>query len=206
MTVSEIDMEFGFKVVIDYDDWDNNPRENYDNLSTMVCAHRRYDLGDIQLKVDGERNLKDDIADVVAENGEIEWLPLFLFDHSGISMSTSSDSFSAFDAPGWDWGVVGFIYVTHEKIKEEYSELNESTIKIAREVMVGEVEEYDKYLRGEIYSFVVESPDGKNVESCGGIYEIEDAEREGKEVADYYIEKLRSQKKSNDIFLFSEVA
>ena len=36
-------------------------------------------------------------------------LPLYLMDHSGLSIRTSSELFRMCDSAGWDWGCVGFI-------------------------------------------------------------------------------------------------
>ena len=35
-----------YKLKIEYDDMPLNPRTDNDNFGTMVCWHRRYDLGD----------------------------------------------------------------------------------------------------------------------------------------------------------------
>lgn len=70
-------------------------------------------------------------------------LPLYLYDHSGITMSTNR-----FNCP-WDSGQVGYIYLTREKYEKETA--LEFTIKAAHEILTGEVETYDYYLTGEVY-------------------------------------------------------
>lgn len=90
-------------------------------------------------------------------NRPVEIMPLYLYDHSGITISTSSSSFQAFDSVGWDWGLLGFIYLTHEKIKENWSNIEDEDIpEKSAEVMQAEVEEYDQFLRGDIYGFILE--------------------------------------------------
>ena len=89
-------------------------------------------------------------------------LPLYLYDHSGITMSTGS-----FGCP-WDSGQVGIIWVSHEKIREEYGEVTAETIEKAERCLRGEVEVYDLYLRGNCFGFLVEDDDGEHVDSCGG--------------------------------------
>jgi len=42
-------------------------------------------------------------------------LPLYLYDHSGITMNTTG--FSC----GWDSGQVGYIVMSYEKIRKEYN-------------------------------------------------------------------------------------
>lgn len=103
----------------------------------------------------------DDTAEQIQDVGEAASkmavvLPLFLMDHSGLSISTSSAHFRACDSAGWDWGQVGFIWVTHENVKKEYGEVNDETIKKAEACLESEVETYDHYLQGDIYGYVLE--------------------------------------------------
>jgi hypothetical protein len=78
-------------------------------------------------------------------------LPLFLYDHSGITMSTGR-----FSCP-WDSGQVGFIYVSREKVREEYGwkvitkKREEKIVEILRD----EVKTYDQYLTGDVYGYIV---------------------------------------------------
>lgn len=87
--------------------------------------------------------------------------PLYLLDHSGISISMSS-----FHDP-WDSGQVGWVYVSHEKIKEEYGAVTDETVKMAETVLRGETERYDCYLTGQCYGFKF-FQDGVEKESCWG--------------------------------------
>ena len=70
-------------------------------LGTMVCWHRRYALGDAHHYSDPQAFSRE----VTARTAVI--LPLYLFDHSGLTISTSSGAFRACDPAGWDWGQVG---------------------------------------------------------------------------------------------------
>ena len=159
------------EVTIEMDDDPLNPRTDHDNLGTMVCAHRNYVLGDVQVSSGDAHDIPE--GSVV--------LPLFLFDHSGLTISTTSASFSAFDSQGWDWGQLGVIYVSPEKIREEYSTkriTNKLREKVG-DILRDEVNTYDTYLLGEVYSFVVEEVSDckycgeetrKNIDSCGGFF------------------------------------
>ena len=181
-----------------------------------------------------------ELVEIVKEENVI--LPLYLYDHSGITMNTTG--FSC----GWDSGVVGFIYCSKKDFREEtgYSE-NElfsvdvnrtpvagESVKVkgheekswngygkiisiehematidfdymkapsfkkeenvvivpltditdvqsdkATDMLRGEVETYDQYLRGEVYGYVVEKKVGcaccghveiEEVDSCWGFY------------------------------------
>jgi hypothetical protein len=156
----------GLKVYLAQDEDACNPREEYDNMGTMVCWHRRYSLGDKH-----EFKSPDDFLEWWKENGKGGvLLSLYLYDHSGITMSTAP-----FSCP-WDSGQVGWIYVTADKIKQEYRS-DPDAAKRAEEYLKGEVETYDQYLRGEVYGYILEGPDGE-VDSCWGFFGLKYAKDE----------------------------
>lgn len=218
-----------------YSEWCDDPRKECDPFGSMVCWHRRYDLGDnhhyddpedfltnmviehcdpasifrfvksgnckearltynrsakewaLESLWNGEwyqedsyapglsaKNLPTYFIDKVVELltvGEkhtlldgvkgLVILPLFLYDHSGLSMNASG-----FSCP-WDSGQVGWIYATPADIADEYGNITDETIERARLLLLSGVETYDCYLRGECYGFA--TYEGKNeVDSCGG--------------------------------------
>lgn len=107
------------KVVLSiyFDSCPTNPRE-WDNLGTMVCGHRRYDLGDEQAQNIGLYNSWDEWLEneIIKPNGgeeNVVYLPLYLYDHGGITMNTTG-----FSCP-WDSGQVGWIYATKDRFREE---------------------------------------------------------------------------------------
>lgn len=127
-------------IKIYYDQSPENPRQNGDYLGTFVMWHRNYEMSDEKPDCDPQEFLE-------GLGKECEILPVYMMDHSGISLSTGS-----FGCP-WDSGQVGFIYVMHEKIKKEYGDLTEETKAKAREVLEREIKEIDLYVRGEVYGF-----------------------------------------------------
>lgn len=88
------------------DEHAENPRE-WENLAVMVCWHRRYNLGDKHYFKD-----PDDFKKKVKEKDNII-LPLYLYDHSGITISTSPFGCQ------WDSGQVGFIYCSKKRFLKE---------------------------------------------------------------------------------------
>lgn len=90
-------------------------------------------------------------------------LPLYLYDHGGITMSTGS-----FSCP-WDSGQVGYIYLPKKKIEEEFSGLKRTSDDF-RTYLNGEVETYDQYLTGDVWGFVIEDPEGEQLDSCWGFF------------------------------------
>lgn len=131
------------KVIQDQDP--SSPRE-WDNLGVMACWHRRYNLGDVQPKQDPEEWLKEN-----APKGSIV-LPLYLYDHSGISMSVGSFG------DVWDSGQVGWIVATPEAIRKNFMK-KRITAKMratAEAVLKSEVKTYDDFLTGNVWGFTVE--------------------------------------------------
>ena len=163
-----------------------SPRE-WDNLGHMICWHSRYNLGDKHEYEDPKEFLKtlvfqftdkemseihkmdnNDLLSIIREHAVI--LPLYLYDHGGITMNTTG--FSCL----WDSGHVGWIYVTHDEIVKEYGSLE---IEKARSVLEAEVQAYDQYLRGNIYGFELKEKvkceccghiEYENIDSCYGFY------------------------------------
>lgn len=93
-------------------------------------------------------------------------LPLFLYDHSGITMSTAA--FSCI----WDSGQVGWIYITRERIVAEYGwkVLTKKRIEKIQEYLRNEVGVYDDYLTGAVYGYQVFDDEGEQEDSCYGFF------------------------------------
>lgn len=158
-----------------YDTYPESPRE-WDNLGTMVCWHGRYNLGDSHDFSDpSEYKAWRNANDVRIE------LPLYLYDHSGITMRTTP-----FGDP-WDSGQVGYIYVTADQLRKEYSakRITQRIIEQATKVLEGEVKTYDEYLRGDVYGYVIEDADGNHVDSCWGFYGYDYCLEEARSIAAY---------------------
>lgn len=178
-----------------------NPRD-YDNLGEMLCWHPDYYLGDKQFK-DGDGrgatrtpyehsdfgSIGDLAAKLVAE-GAVCVLPLYLFDHSGISISaggnyvgrgdTASGGHDDFgNARGWDTTLCGVIYTTRERVKELCGEEKGEALYCPPDwqgtpadwvasQLKNEVELYDRYLKGEVYYYIVKDGEGEDLDSCYG--------------------------------------
>lgn len=162
-----------FCLHVQQDDSPMNPRTDWDHPGThMVCWHRRYNLGDEQPAASPEEFLEELKSTV--EEGEIVMLPLYLLDHSGITISTRS-----FNDP-WDSGQVGWIYTTKDEAIKEIGYGENDWRERAIQLMEAEVKEYDQYLTGDVYGFTllkkvdVENEDDdsawEEVDSCWGFY------------------------------------
>lgn len=156
-----------------------NPREDFDNFGVMVCNHRRYTLGDNEPRINfDDFNSLDEIRDHLRKEHDAHViLPLYLYDHSGITIST--DPFSCH----WDSGQVGFIYATRQKIMEEApgkpKYLTKKVRAWAEKLLKSEVETYDQLLTGDVWGYVIEDADGEKIESCWGYFGEEYCRTEG---------------------------
>jgi len=169
-----------FELKIEQDTDPMNPRTDWDNLGTMVCFHKRYDLGDKTDYRSEDYDSWNELEEGIVKNeGEVFILNLYLYDHSGITISTSP-----FDC-NWDSGQIGFIFVSKYKMKKEG--IDETKVE---EYLKREVETYDQYLTGEVYCYEVyeiETCDKGHehktlVESCGGFFGEDECESEGQSV------------------------
>jgi hypothetical protein len=160
-----------------------SPR-GWDNLGVMMCAHRRYNLGDLQAPStcgswDGVRRY------IESKHGPLAvCLPIFMMDHSGLSVSTSDTWFRAADSQGWDWGRIGFIFVTKKKVYEEYGvkRISPKLRNKVTEYLNNEVKAYDRYLRGDYWGYRILDENGEVVDSCWGFDDRERCEKEAKEL------------------------
>lgn len=169
--------------------------EFYGTLGTFICWHRNYSLGHdhnfdspVEFWIDlvsqfnpyraerieegyeeGYINYEETIetCEKWVEKEGIVVLPLYLYDHSGITMNTTG-----FSCP-WDSGRVGYVYASKEDLKrlgledrdEEWIEKN----------LVEEVKLYDTYLRGNVYGYRIIEVDEddeeiEEIDSCFGFY------------------------------------
>lgn len=157
---------------IERDNDPESPRE-WSNLCTMICWHSRYDLGDkhhysdpldftmsLYREVMGEswfdKHKSDDWSDilqVLQESNLILVKAIHLYDHSGITVSTSN-AYPYNDR--WDSSTVGFIYVTKKKLFEECIGMVEETWQEqADRYIESEMGIYDQYLRGDVYGYTL---------------------------------------------------
>lgn len=113
-----------------------------------------------------ERAIDEAMQKVISE--KYLMLPLYLYDHSGLAMSTESFSGRAPHAE-WDSGQVGWIYVSKEDALMEFDadKMTGAIRQKADALMRSEVAAYDSYLRGECYGFELYK-NGELSDSCWG--------------------------------------
>jgi hypothetical protein len=193
-----------------------NPRKEWDNLGTMVCWDRDYVLGDEQpdhdigpylhgmlMDHDLERcdrdgyytehwedftyDLENDYPEAVAKawsmlKSKIISFPVFFYDYgsNGCSMSLGSENETPQPA--------GFIYVTKDKIREEWAvrRISAKVRKIVTDNLRAEVATYNQYLTGDVYGYVIEDDEtGDHVDSCWGFFGYDYCKEEGQRAYDH---------------------
>lgn len=167
-TMQEYKLSNGKTLQVIQDNDPINPRTEWDNLGVMVCFHNRYQLGDKNHGYNSkDYNSWDEMKKAIIKNEDVAViLPLFLYDHSGITMKTTSFN------DQWDSGQVGFIFVTKKQAREQFSKkrISKQFTKKLEDYMVGEVETYDQYLTGDVYGFQIINQEGEEEDSCWGFF------------------------------------
>lgn len=145
-------------------------------------------VSDTCLACEGEGSFAIGIYDFLKKTrGATVVLPLFVYEHSGITMSCGSNMGSTesrgrypFDSAGWDTSMVGFIFDTPETRKTTGCEGEHIEAALR-----AEVDEYDSYLRGDVYGVVVDIPGIDNhMLNCWGFIGEKWAEEQAREMAD----------------------
>lgn len=189
------------RLVIEQDQFPEDPR-SWDNLGTMLCCHREYQLGDCNSNRETELQLaeicrkygkSDEEIDEMTFAEEVRFildqdnvcgLPLWLYDHSGISISTGR-------VCPWDSSFVGLIFVEKDFYLAQTCLKDEEDWRAkAKETLEGEVETYSDFLEGNVYMWTLYEPtvvirqsmdgkelgrkideEGEMVDSVGGFYD-----------------------------------
>jgi hypothetical protein len=200
------------KIIQDPDPF--NPREDYCEASTLCCDHGRYDLGDkdghekardaIRASRDYRESWEDyesdqyldfshgpDLYEAIQRCTDIVTLPLYLYDHSGITIRCAP-----FSCP-WDSGQVGFAFMSKATILKEYGGkiLTKAKREKAEGLIQAEVKTYDSYLTGDCWGFAIEDQDGETLDSCWGF--LGDSDYCEQEAQDIYKGMIEQQKADN---------
>jgi hypothetical protein len=145
----------GYTVKMEPDQEPANPRQEFDHFGTLVCWHPKYKLGDFN----GPDWHEMPDAPVV--------MPVYLYDHSGLRMKT----YPFYDP--WDSGQVGWIYASRDDIISEYGEVSDEAVEKVKQLLIGEIEEMDQYLAGEVYCIAIKAEDGELLDSVCGVFGYE---------------------------------
>lgn len=157
------------------EDYSSSPRE-WSNLGYFITVDRNYSSPDKNecleriVKETGEtaEDQDDHIKLIKKEVDEsldekvLEIYPVTKYEHSGINYSLGNRN-------GFDCSNNGFYIITDKTVKEVGTKKEDFEKAIEQELDI-----YNKYCNGEVYSFVLFDEKGELIDSCGGFYDIED--------------------------------
>ena len=206
-----------------------NPVEDYDMFGKMVFFHRRMNLGHESPSCSPDRwtrnwlqqNTKidwDEIEDmeeskIWAEFEKINYaVPVYAFEHGGITIRCNSKG-TGWDS--WDSGQLGFTFASYDSIRKEFGKgkthrLTSAAITRAEKCLVSEVDNYDDYLNGNVWGYIITDKDtGEELDSCWGFIGDESYCREEAESsAKHYEKELKAESKKiqSRLDVFTKVA
>jgi hypothetical protein len=150
-----------FTLSIVQDEEPLNPCLDFDNLGKMIYFHQRYNLGDGHNLDHSDFTGWDDLEEYPTKaHNAVIILPLFLYDHSGITLQTTLLN----AAPG------------NPKV------LTKAAKVWAAQCLFSEVQRYDPYLTCDVWVYVIEASDRNEVKSCWGFYGERYCKAEGEDV------------------------
>ena len=157
------------RLVIDRDEHPNDPR-SWDNLGTMLCWDRYYRLGDCNTNRETEEQIMEicrkygksdeeidemtftEKVQFILNQDEICGLPLWLYDHSGISISTRRGC-------QWDSSFVGLIFVEKDYYLPQMCLKDETNWKEqAKKTLESEIKTYNDFFEGNVYQWTIYEP------------------------------------------------
>ncbi len=130
-------------------------------------------------------------------NANVVMLPLYIYDHGGITMNTTSF------ADPFDTSMVGFILMKRDDILEQYGWKRLTQIRRERisEYLRDEVKTYDQYLTGDVWGYTIEpDPDQEpgagelEMDSCWGFYGDDYCLEEAKREIDAHVAEHKKQR------------
>lgn len=184
-----------YTLCFDQDDSPLSPREEEDHMDRIFCWHRRYSLGDahtFKTPHDFLLNLAEQFGveqDAIEKKGllqalesEVCILPVWMYDHSGISLYCAEKPEYPYNDP-FDAGQVGYAYLTKQDAVQTLGASEENWKQRAEQYLKTSVKIYNAYITGEVYGFTLYagSPP-REIDSCLGFYG-QDMEKNG--IVDY---------------------
>lgn len=167
-----------------------NPRTEWSNSGTIISFATREFSSDpntfpLNIKVrnrddEGQFYFEDEAIEgkfvlnhkgiIKTSEGKAYILPIYMYSHSGERISTIPFG------DRWDSGLVGYIYMTEQKAKEEQLTRKDGKInwKAVKARLESEIETFDQYISSEVYGFISHNiKDGiieEDEDSCYGFF------------------------------------
>jgi hypothetical protein len=182
-----------YELKIEQDQNPMNPRTEWDNITTMICFHNRYNLGDKSDYRSKDFNGWIELKEQIESDYKVLMIkPLYMYDHSGITIKTSPFGCQ------WDSGQIGWVFIDEKQLQMltgDSSGHNETNLD---EIIEGEVKTYDQYITGEVYRYEVyevetcdKGHEHRNlIDSCGGYYGEDECRSEGESMLEHFEKEL----------------
>lgn len=177
----------GFTAHIYYDTDTLNPRKDWDNLGKIVS--RRL-TSDVNFKFSGDR--ETDI-ERLNKNSAQPLSSLFICIRTAARRSIRLVS----RVLGIAGRQAGF-FATTEDICKEYNckRVNPAIRHRVAQILIGEIETYDQYIRGEVYGYELFDKTGNVIDSCCGIYGCDYVKEEVSSLIDWHIRQAAEEEKA----------
>lgn len=181
------------KLVIEFDNYSPSPRE-WSNLGYFITIDNRQnspdkneELENIVKETGNEATSQEEhielITKAINETGEkvIKIFPICKYEHGNIIYKLGTQH-------GFDCSNNGF-YIITDKTQKEIGADEKDFEKNIKE----ELENYNSWVNGEVYSYILYNEEGEIEDSCGGLYELDyikeylPPEFENEDLSDYLI-------------------
>ena len=160
------------RLVIQYDQCPDSPREYDDVTKLSIRKHRHYDFPNEQaLSFDSEfGELEEELANLEPTHYIFH---IDCYEHSGISFSLSGKGMQCkFDTARGVW-----IITVPKSYTYDYSKTEKRTIEYteqqANEMAQSTLDEYNAYINGEVYEYNLYDEEGNHVDSWSWFYSLE---------------------------------
>lgn len=193
-TVETIKIDERLRVRIVSDPEPMSPAE-WDNVGAIAYLERSH-------YVLGTEGVSQDRMDEIAtglRDGSLIGMPVYAYVHSGATIWTGETRGWPFDCP-WDSGMSGFVYCTPERALEACGKPGQKRVtKRIREQAIAclraEVKQFDMYLTGDVYGFIVETRDdngdwNETDDTLWGLYGLDYAREEATDTARWRARRL----------------
>lgn len=152
-----------------------SPSEDADTSLFLVANHR-----DFYVAEPDETRVPDSANALVKKYKKTHWIfGLEAYIHSGVVLALSSEG--NFPDRQWDVSQLGFVFVSKKECR-----LSKSS---ARKAALSLIETWNQYMSGDVWGYIIEDDDGKELDSCWGYHGREYCEKEAKSMLEYYNKK-----------------
>lgn len=162
-------LNFGTKQVVIMSDESGDSPRNWDNLGKCIFFSGNYDFGDEHwFDLNDYNDFEELEKDLVKNHDAVVVLPVYIYDHSGITIKTSPFGCS------WDSGLLGFIVAFRQDVIKEYDVKTRISAKVKKtvtKVLESEISILNQFISNDVYSFdLIDLKTGETIDSCGGFY------------------------------------